>query len=54
MKRQVLGIRMRTTTKEVTTERMQTIKIQWQNKFAELFATTDWRLLFNMDETSVL
>jgi hypothetical protein len=47
------SLRRKTTTKEVTTTRMQEIRRHYQNKYAELFATVSWFNLFNMDETSV-
>jgi hypothetical protein len=53
MRRQGLCMRKKTTTKEVSTDRMMEIKYHWTNKNAELFTTTAWDLLFNMDETSV-
>jgi hypothetical protein len=53
MARHRLSLRRKTTTKEVTTARMQEIKRHYQNRHAELFATASWFNLFNMDETSV-
>jgi hypothetical protein len=53
MRRQNLSVRKKTTTKEVSTDRMMDIKYHWTNKKAELFASTNWTYLFNMDETSV-
>ena len=53
MTRHTLSLLRKTTTKEVTTERMQEIKFHFQNVHAERFATVSWASLFNMDETSV-
>ena len=53
MRRQRLGDRKRTTTKEVNTPRMQEIKRHWTDRFASFFATTNHRWIINIDETSV-
>lgn len=53
MKRRGLRMRLRTTDKEVSTERMQTIAREYRNKHAALFATHSHALLFNMDETPI-
>jgi hypothetical protein len=53
MKRQRLSIRLRTTTKDVTTPHMQEIGFHWRNKFAHVFSLSHPYVLLNMDETSV-
>ena len=53
MVRHRFSLRRKTTTKEVTTTRMQEIRRHYQNKHAELFATVSWFNFLNMDETSV-
>jgi DDE superfamily endonuclease len=53
MKRRGLRMRLRTTDKEVSTERIQTIAREYRNKHAALFATHSHALLFNMDETPI-
>ena len=53
MKRQRLCIRLRTTHKEINTERMQEVKQQYQNKMVRLFNTVSHHYIFNTDETAV-
>ena len=53
MDRQGLAVRLRTTHKEVNTERMQQVKWLYQNKVAVIFNSTLARHIFNTDETSV-
>ena len=53
MERQKLCMRLRTTHKEIDTERMREVKQQYQNKVARLFNTVSHHLIFNTDETAV-
>ena len=53
LERQGLSLRLKTTTKDVTTPEMQTIGFHWRNKFASTFALNHHDVLLNMDETSV-
>ena len=53
MKRQGLSMRLRTTHKEINTERMIEVKAQYQNKMAQLFNTVSYNRIFNTDETAV-
>ena len=53
MQRQRLCMRLRTTHKEIDTERMMEVKQQYQNKMARLFNTVNHHLIFNTDETAV-
>ena len=53
MERQRLCMRLRTTHKEIDTERMREVKEQYQNKMARLFNTVSHHLIFNIDETAV-
>ena len=53
MERQRLCMRLRTTHKEIDTERMGEVKQQYQNKMARLFNTVSHHLIFNTDETAV-
>ena len=53
MERQGLAVRLRTTHKEIATERMREVKQQYQNKMAHLFNTVSHHRIFNADETAV-
>lgn len=53
MRRHGLTLRKRTTYKELLTERMQDIKLAYQNKCAVIFNTYRPQQIFNTDETSV-
>lgn len=53
MKRMGLCVRLRTTHKEINTERMAEVKQQYQNKMAQLFNTVSYHHMFNTDETAV-
>jgi hypothetical protein len=53
MRRRGLSLRLRTTDKEVNTERMQTIAREYRNMQAALLCTHSHALLFNMDETPI-
>ena len=53
MDRQGLSMRLRTTHKEIDTERMREVKQQYQNKVAALFHTVCHHHIFNVDETAV-
>ena len=51
MRRRGLCMRLRSTNKEVNTEKMQIIARHFRNKYASLFATKSHFLIFDMDET---
>ena len=53
MKRQKLCMRLRTTHKEINSERMAEVKWHYQNKMAQLFNTVSHSRIFNTDETAV-
>ena len=53
MKRHGLTMRLRTTHKELTTERMIALKADYQNKCAIIFNTYPPKYIYNTDETSV-
>jgi hypothetical protein len=53
MQRRNLRLRLRTTTKEINTPRMQLIAQQFRCKYAPLFASHPAVLIFNVDETPV-
>src|ERR1700756_2724330 len=53
MSRRGLAMRLRTTSKEINTHRMQITAHEFRKKYMSLFSSHPHSLIFNMDETGV-